>query len=796
MYNHNSIEKKWIEKWKKNQTYKFVDDKKSPKFYVLDMFPYPSGSGLHVGHPKGYVASDILARYKKFKGFNVLHPIGWDAFGLPAEQYALETKNHPSGFTETNINTFRNQLQKIGFSFDYEKEVNTTDENYYKWTQWIFTQLYKQRLAEIKEVDVNWCENLGTVLANEEVIKDDKGQMLSERGNHPVTKKPMKQWVLKITEYADKLIEGLGEIDWPEGLKNIQKKWIGKSEGFEIIFKVKDLNIDLNVFTSKPESIFGVTYIAIGPESKIIEQLKINKNPEIEKFIEVSKNKQEFERTKENTEANAINTNLVAIHPITKKEVPIIIADYVIGTYASGIVMGVPSFDLRDKKIASKYALKVIEILQDNKMINSDFVNGLSTDDARIKIIKYLEDNKLGLKKVNYKLRDWLFSRQRYWGEPFPVLYDENNKIELIEDLPLVLPKTNNISPSKDGTSPLSNLTDWINVKINNKKYRRDSNTMPQWAGSCWYYIAYILKNDDGTYTPLDSDEAKKRFKRWLPVDVYIGGQEHAVLHLLYARFWNRFLYDIGIISNKEPFQLVVNQGMILDQNNQKMSKSKGNVISVDDVISEYGADSLRIYEMFMGPINYSLAWNDDSLKGSKKWVEKVYLLFENKKDIIKDNVTNDELLKDYKLFVNNVSNNIEKLQFNLGVSDMMIFINACYKASEIKKEYLKNFIIILSCYAPFIAEEINLNFFESNESITKGQWPKIESISSENELINIPVQINSKVRDIVKVKNNITEEELINLIKSNDKIKPYLENKEIVKTIFVKNKIINFITK
>ena len=458
--------------------------------------------------------------------------------------------------------------------------------------------------------------------------------------------------------------------------------------------------------------------------------------------------------------------------------------------------MGVPSFDLRDKKIASKYALKVIEILQDNKMINSDFVNGLSTNDARIKIIKYLEDNKLGLKKVNYKLRDWLFSRQRYWGEPFPVLYDENNKIELIEDLPLVLPKTNNISPSKDGASPLSNLTDWINVKINNKKYRRDSNTMPQWAGSCWYYIAYILKNDDGTYTPLDSKEAKKRFERWLPVDVYIGGQEHAVLHLLYARFWNRFLYDIGIVSNKEPFQLVINQGMILDKNNQKMSKSKGNVISIDDVVSEYGADSLRIYEMFMGPINYSLAWNDDSLKGSKKWVEKVYLLFENKKDIIKDNVTNDELLKDYKLFINNVSNNIEKLQFNLGVSDMMIFINACYKASEIKKEYLKNFIIILSCYAPFIAEEINLNFFKSNESITKGQWPKIESISSENELINIPVQVNSKVRDIVKVKNNIAEKELIDLVKSNDKIKPYLENKEIIKTILVKNNIIYFTTK
>ncbi|MGL5591511.1 MAG: leucine--tRNA ligase [Mycoplasmoidaceae bacterium] len=796
MYNHNLIEKKWIKKWNDEKTYKFIDDKLSPKFYVLDMFPYPSGSGLHVGHPKGYVASDIIARYKKFKGFNVLHPIGWDAFGLPAEQYALETKNHPSGFTETNINTFRNQLKKIGFSFDYDKEVNTTDENYYKWTQWIFTQLYKQNLAEIKEVDVNWCENLGTVLANEEVIKDDSGKMLSERGNHPVVKKPMKQWVLKITEYADKLIEGLDEIDWPIGLKNIQKKWIGKSEGFEIIFKVKDLNIDLNVFTSKPESIFGVTYIAIGPESKKIEQLKINKNIEVEKFINISKSKEEFERTKESTDSNAILTNLVAIHPITKKEIPIIIADYVIGTYASGIVMGVPSFDERDKKVALKYNLEFIEIVKDNKMINSEFINGLNYIDAKLKVIKYLEDNKLGFKKVNYKLRDWLFSRQRYWGEPFPILYDENNNIELIEDLPLVLPKTNNITPSKDGTSPLSNLTDWINVEINNKKYRRDSNTMPQWAGSCWYYLAYILKNDDGTYTPLNSAEAKTRFKRWLPVDIYIGGQEHAVLHLLYARFWNRFLYDIGVVTNKEPFQLVVNQGMILDQNNQKMSKSKGNVISVDDVINEYGADSLRIYEMFMGPLNSSLAWSDDSLKGSRKWIEKVFNLFEDKKEIIKEKVNNDALLKDYQLFLNNVSNNIEKLQFNLGVSDMMVFINACYKVSEIKKEYLKNFLIILSCYAPFVAEEINLNFFKSNDSITKEKWPKIESINLDNELINIPIQVNSKVRDVLKVKNHISEEELLILAKNNEKVKIYLNNKEIVKVIFVKNKILNLITK
>ncbi|MGL4617111.1 MAG: leucine--tRNA ligase [Mycoplasmoidaceae bacterium] len=796
MYNHKLIESKWIKKWNNDKTYKFIDDPALPKFYVLDMFPYPSGSGLHVGHPKGYVASDILARYKKFKGFNVLHPIGWDAFGLPAEQYALETKNHPGVFTETNINTFRNQLQKIGFSFDYDKEINTTDEKYYKWTQWIFVQLYKQNLAEIKEVDVNWCENLGTVLANEEVIKDNSGRMLSERGNYPVVKKPMKQWVLKITEYADKLIEGLDEIDWPISLKNIQKKWIGKSEGFEIIFKVKDLNIDLNVFTSKPELIFGVTYIAIGPESKMIQELRINKDQEIIKFIDISKSKQEFERTKEKTNVNTIQTNLLAIHPITKREIPIIISDYVIGTYATGIVMGVPSFYERDKKVAAKYNLELIEILKDNKIVNSDFINGLEINEAKIKIIKYLEDNKLGFKKVNYKLRDWLFSRQRYWGEPFPILYDENNNIEVIEDLPLVLPKTNNISPSKDGTSPLSNLTDWINVKINNKKYRRDSNTMPQWAGSCWYYLAYILKNDDGTYTPLNSEEAKIRFKKWLPVDVYIGGQEHAVLHLLYARFWNRFLYDIGVISNKEPFKLVINQGMILDKNNQKMSKSKGNVISVDDVINEYGADSLRIYEMFMGPLNYSLAWNDESLKGSRKWIEKVFNLFKDKKDIIKDDVTNDELLKDYKLFTNNVSNNIEKLQFNLGVSDMMIFINACYKVSEIKKEYLKNFLIILSCYAPFIAEEINLEFFKSSESITKEKWPKIDLINSDNELINIPIQVNSKFRDIIKVKNNITEEELLILAKTNEKIKVHLNNKDIVKIIFVKNKILNLITK
>ncbi len=795
MYDHNSIENKWIKKWEKNKTYKFFDDDKKEKFYVLDMFPYPSGSGLHVGHPKGYVASDILARYKNFNGFNVLHPIGWDAFGLPAEQYALDTGNHPETFTKENIDNFRNQLQKIGFNFDNKKEVNTTDENYYKWTQWIFLQLYKKGLAEIKDIDVNWCEKLGTVLANEEVLKDEKGNLVSERGSFPVTKKPMKQWVLKITKYADKLIEGLDEIDWPTNLKNIQQKWIGKSEGVEIYFKIKNSNKEIPIFTNNPEMLFGISYLAIAPESKLIDELKIA-NKDIEDYIEKAKNKEEHERTKKNREVSAIKTNLISINPINNKEIPIIISDYVIGTYGTGCVMGVSSFDERDNKISKKYNFSEINVIEENKMINSDFINNLSIEDARKKIKKYLIDKKIGKQKTNYKLRDWLFSRQRYWGEPFPVLYDEENKIKIVEELPVVLPKTNNIKPSTDGTSPLTNLKEWLYVDIDSKKYKRDTNTMPQWAGSCWYYLAYILKNDDETYLPLDSKEAKKRFKRWLPVDVYIGGQEHAVLHLLYARFWHRFLYDIGIVTTKEPFKLVINQGMILDNNNQKMSKSKGNVISVDEIIKNFGADTLRVYEMFMGPINSSLAWNNDALKGSRKWLEKVYLLFETKFDLIKDKVENDDLLIDYNKFIYSVTNNIEKMQFNIGVSDMMIFINSCYKVKEIKKEYIKNFIIVLSCYAPFIAEEINEKFFNNEESIYFEKWPKINNKKNELEFIKIPIQINGKVKEIIEVKNNISEQELFNLIQNNEKIKTLIKDKEITKKIFVKNKIFNLIIK
>ncbi|MGL4647636.1 MAG: leucine--tRNA ligase [Mycoplasmoidaceae bacterium] len=795
MYDHNSIEKKWIKKWDLEKTNKFIDDQKSKKFYILDMFPYPSGTGLHVGHPKGYTASDILARYKKFNGYNVLHPMGWDAFGLPAEQYALDTGNHPKTFTSENINHFREQLKQLGFYYDYEKEVNTTDPKYYQWTQWIFVQLYKKGLAEIQDIDVNWCEKLGIVLANEEVIKGPNGKLVSERGNFPIIKRPMKQWVLKITKYADKLIEGLNDLDWPTGLKNIQEKWIGKSVGAEIIFSIKNQDNKLVVFTSKPETIFGVTYLAIAPDSPIIKTLNIT-NKKLLKFIDDCKNQDEFERTKLNKAVNCIFTDLWAIHPITKKDIPIIIADYVIGTYASGIVMGVPSCDERDLKVAKKYKINMIDLYEKNQLINSDFLDGLDELEARKKIIKYLIDHKIGNKKVNYKLRDWLFSRQRYWGEPFPVLYDENGKINIIEDLPVVLPETNQIKPSADGTSPLSNLTDWLYVEIGNKKYRRDTNTMPQWAGSCWYYLAYLLKNDDQTYTPLNSKEAQKRFARWLPVDVYIGGQEHAVLHLLYARFWHHFLYDIGIVPTKEPFQLVVNQGMILDQNNQKMSKSKGNVINPIDIVDKYGADTLRIYEMFMGPLNASLAWNNEALSGSRKWLEKVYNLFIDKKAIIRENVFDDEWKQLYATFVNNVSNNIEKLQFNLGVSDMMIFINGCYKAKAINKMDLKNFMIILSCYAPFLAEEINQTFFLSKQSITNEKWPEIIPLDFKKEFVKIPIQINGKVKAVLEIKVDLLEKDLLDLIQSNEKIQKHLENQKIVKTIYIKNKILNIIIK
>ncbi|WPL39004.1 leucine--tRNA ligase [Malacoplasma iowae] len=801
MYNHSLIEKKWSKYWKENKTFKFHDDiKNDKKFYVLDMFPYPSGSGLHVGHGKGYTFTDVIARYKRFQGFNVLHPIGWDAFGLPAEQYALDTGNHPESFTMKNIDNFRNQLQMFGFSYDYDKEVNTIDPKYYQWTQWIFIQLYKKGLAEIKDVDVNWCEALGTVLANEEVLTDENGNKVSERGKHPVVKKPMKQWVLKITEYADRLIDDLDLTDWNLGLKNIQTSWIGRTNGASIKFQVLNSKDIIEVFTSRPDTIFGVSFIGLSIDHEIVKQKAI-KDQNVQKYINSVNSLKEYERNKDEAEKTGVFLDLYAIHPITKKQIPIYVTNYVLSNYGNGAVMGVPAHDLRDFLFAKKYGCEIIKVVdseqdcyqEDGKHINSDFLNGLNINQATETIIKYLEKNKIGKSKTNYKLKDWLFSRQRYWGEPFPVLFDNDGNILLEDNLPLKLPKTDNIKPSGDGKSPLANLTDWVNVKIGNKLYQRETNTMPQWAGSCWYFLGYLLKQDNGEYIPLNSKEAFDIFKRWMPIDLYVGGQEHAVLHLLYARFWYKFLYDIKVVPNKEPFFKLVNQGMILGSDGEKMSKSKGNVVNPIDVIKLYGADSLRLYELFMGPITASLEWNDNGLAGMNKWINRVYRMFDTKKI---DDKENKELELAYIKFVSKITKQIENYETNLAISEMMIFVNECYKYETLNAKIMEGFVTILSCFTPFICEEINEVFLKNKNSITKNKWPIVDESKIVVSEINIPVQINGKVRDVINIKIDQEEKEILNQALNTTKIKQLIENKEIVKTIYVKNKIVNLIIK
>lgn len=804
MYNHNLIEKKWIKKWKELKINYFKNDVNKPKFYALDMFPYPSGAGLHVGHVKSYIPNEIFSRYKKYQGFNVLHPIGWDAFGLPAEQYALKTKNHPHDFTQKNISNFKNQIEKLGFSFDVNKEIDTTDKNYYKWTQWIFLQLYKNNLAEIKEVDVNWCEELGTVLSNEEILTNKEGVKVSERGGHKVIKKPMKQWVLKITNYADKLVEDLDLVDWSEGLKNIQKKWIGKSIGATIKFDLQQNNFNfknnyLSVFSSRPDTIFGVSFIGLSFDHFLVKKI-VETNEDLKQLIKKQSDIKDFEKTAINFKKIGYLLPIYAIHPFTNKKIPIYACNYVLSNYGDGAIMGVPAHDLRDYDFAKQYNIEIIKVIESNlipyvedgKHINSEFLNELNIEDANNLIIKKLQEKKLGKKTVNYKLKDWLFSRQRYWGEPFPVLFDENGNILLDENLPLQLPYIEKINPSGDGKGPLATLKEWVYVKIGDKLYQRETNTMPQWAGSSWYYLAYLLKNDDGSYLPLNSKQAYELFERWLPVDVYVGGQEHAVLHLLYARFWHKFLYDIKIVPNKEPFFKLVNQGMILGSDKEKMSKSKGNIVNPIDLVESHGADSLRLYIAFMGPVNASLPWDDNAIDGINKWVNRVFRLFEIKK--ITDKNTNEQLEKKYHLFISKITNHIEKFEFNLAVSQMMLFINECYKYENIYKDFLKNFLIVLSCFAPFVSEELNEKYLNNDFSIFNFSWPKFDEKKIIEKTIMLPIQINGKKRDVIEINVEWTQQEIEKIAFESKNVLTWIKDKKILKKIYIKNKILNLI--
>lgn len=800
-YNHREIEKKWQKYWLENKTFKTDVHSDKKKMYILDMFPYPSGSGLHVGHPEGYTATDIVARMKRMQGYEVLHPMGWDAFGLPAEQYALDTGKNPAEFTQKNIDNFRRQIQELGFSYDWDREINTTDPNYYKWTQWIFIKLYEKGLAYMDEIEVNWCPALGTVLANEEVI-DGK----SERGGHPVVKKPMKQWVLKITEYADRLLEDLEELDWPENIKEMQRNWIGRSEGAEVTFKVKDHDESFQIFTTRPDTLFGATYAVLAPEHDLVMKIVTEEQREaVETYIEEVKNKSEIERTDTTKEKTGVFTGAYAINPVNNKEIPIWIADYVLKTYGTGAIMAVPAHDQRDYEFAKKFDLPIVEVVKggdisqeafvgDGEHVNSDFINGMNNEEAIETMINWLEENGIGKRKVTYKLRDWLFSRQRYWGEPIPIIHWEDGTMTTVpeEELPLKLPEMEEIKPSGTGESPLANNEEWLTVvdPETGKKGRRETNTMPQWAGSCWYYLRFIdPHNDEALADP-------ELLKKWLPVDLYIGGAEHAVLHLLYARFWHKFLYDIGVVPTKEPFQKLFNQGMILGENNEKMSKSRGNVVNPDDIVRSHGADTLRLYEMFMGPLDADVAWSTDGLDGARRFLDRVWRLIIKEDGTLSDRIVDEpteNLEKVYHQTVKKVTEDYENLHFNTAISQMMIFVNECYKQEKVSKEYIEGFVKLLYPITPHIGEEL-WQRLGHEDTITYEPWPTYDASKLVEDEVEIVIQVMGKVRSKMTVPRDISKEELEEKALADEKVKKWIDGKTIRKIIVVPGKLVNIV--
>lgn len=802
-YNHNEIEKKWQGYWEEYKTFKTSDNLGQKKFYALDMFPYPSGAGLHVGHPEGYTATDIISRYKRMQGYNVLHPMGWDAFGLPAEQYALDTGNDPREFTKENIQTFKRQIKELGFSYDWDREVNTTDPEYYKWTQWIFIQLYNKGLAYVDEVAVNWCPALGTVLSNEEVVDG-----VSERGGHPVYRRPMKQWVLKITEYADRLLEDLDDLDWPESLKDMQRNWIGRSEGASVTFEVADLNEEIEVFTTRADTIYGASFLVLSPEHELVNKITTeDKREAIEAYQKEAAKKSDLERTGLSKEKSGVFTGAYAINPLSGEEVPVWIADYVLSTYGTGAVMAVPSGDQRDYEFAKAFDLPIIEVIEGGDMtqeaftgdgphINSGELNGLYNEAAIEKAVELLENKNAGSRKVNYKLRDWLFSRQRYWGEPIPVIHWEDGSMTTVpeDELPLLLPETDEIKPSGTGESPLANIDEFVNVvdEATGMKGRRETNTMPQWAGSCWYYLRYIDPNNDKMLAD------PEKLKHWLPVDLYIGGVEHAVLHLLYARFWHKVLFDLGVVPTKEPFQKLYNQGMILGEGNEKMSKSKGNVINPDDIVQSHGADTLRLYEMFMGPLDAAIAWSENGLDGSRRFLDRIWRLLVTENDLISSKVVNTNsktLDKSYHQTVKKVTEDYNSLNFNTAISQLMVFINDCYKAEEIYKPYIEGFIKMLAPIAPHISEELWARLGHE-ETITYQPWPSYDESLLVDDEIEIVIQVNGKVRAKVNMPKDISKEVMEEVALGNENVKSEIAGKDIKKVIAVPKKLVNIVAK
>ncbi len=794
-YNHKVVEPKWQKYWDDNKTFKTdMWDFSKPKFYALDMFPYPSGHGLHVGHPEGYTASDIVCRMKRMQGYNVLHPMGWDAFGLPAEQYAINTGNHPDGFTQKNIETFTKQLKMLGFSFDWDKEISTCDPSYYKWTQWIFKQFYNDNLAKQIDMPVNWCEELGTVLANDEII-DGK----SERGGFPVVRKNMKQWVMDIPKYAEKLLDGLNDIDWPESTKEMQRNWIGKSVGAHVDFKVKGTNEKFTVFTTRCDTLFGATYCVLAPEHRLVDLITTaDKKAEVEAYKKACASKSELERTELNKEKTGVHIGAYAINPVNGKEIPIWISDYVLSTYGTGAIMAVPAHDTRDYEFAKKFGIEIIQVLEggdiskeayteDGLHINSDFLNGLDKQTAIDTMIDWLTKNNCGEKKISYRLREWVFARQRYWGEPIPVVhYDDYDEILADEDLPLVLPELDNYKPKVNGTSPLANATDWVNFNGG----KRETNTMPGSAGSSWYFLRYIDPKNDKEFANYDL------LKHWMPVDLYIGGPEHAVGHLLYSRFWTNFLYDKGLCPVKEPFKKLFHQGMILGENNEKMSKSRGNVINPDDVVEQFGADTLRLYEMFMGPLEAAKPWSTKGLEGARKFIDRVFRLVTDEAYTSKFTTEYDKTLeKVYHQTVAKVTKMYENLCFNTAISQMMIFVNEAYKADKIYVGFIEGLVLLLSPIIPHVGEEL-WQILGHNESLAYANWPEYDEELTKENVVTYAVSVNGKLRDKIDVDASTSKEDVERIALASEKIRNYTDGHEIVKIIVVPNKIVNIVIK
>ena len=804
MYNFKKIERKWQNYWKENHTFKVdVWDFSKPKYYALDMFPYPSGVGLHAGHPEGYTATDIVSRMKRMQGYNVLHPIGYDSFGLPAEQYAIQTGNHPAEFTQKNIETFQGQLERLGFSYDWDRVISTSDPSYYKWTQWIFKKLYESGLARQIDMPVNWCEELGTVLANDEVI-DGK----SERGGYPVVRKNMKQWIIDMPAYAEKLLDGLDELDWPESTKEMQRNWIGKSEGVEVKFEIKDGG-EFSIFTTCIETIYGITFMVLAPENKLVDQLKhrIKNWEEVVKYREETAKKTEMDRTELNKEKNGVKLEgIYAINPVNEKEVPVFLGDFVLSSYGTGAVMAVPSHDQRDFEYAQKYNLPMIQVIEGQdttecafekkdylnkncKLINSEEFTGLVVEDAKRLITDKLVEMGCGKRTNNYHIREWIFARQRFWGEPIPIVHLENGDDIALNDgeLPIILPMMDDYK-GREGKAPLENAIEWKNVEIDGKKGVRETSTMPGSAGSSWYFLRYIDPKNDKMFA--DS----KLIEHWMPVDLYIGGPEHAVGHLLYSRMWNNFLYDQGLVSVKEPFKKLVHQGMILGSNGIKMGKRFPKyVVNPDDIEKQYGADTLRMYEMFMGPLEADKPWNDEAVRGIKKFLDRVWRLYHEEKREYKDNPNLDKI---YNQTIKKVTNDYETLNFNTAISQMMIFVNAVYKEDSWNLEYAKNFIKLLNPIVPHITEEIWNEVFDNKETIAYEPWPTYDESKLKDDVYEMVVQVNGVLRGKVEVPVSYTEDEMKEIAKKIEKVKNIIEGKTIIKEIVIPRKLVNIVVK